>query len=103
MKISSILTPNWRASLNASRIDGLYRPRSSEMIVWRDTLTRSDSSCWVQPFWLRNSSSLFTITSPNIKFTLHSMAYSLANVKHALHLYSDLRPELLPAAGCDSL
>ena len=31
-----MLVPKYRAILNASSIDGLYRPFSSEIMVWRE-------------------------------------------------------------------
>ena len=59
IKISSIRLSNVSAILWASRMDGLYFPLSSEMMVWRDTPSRSASACWVIPRVRRSSSILF--------------------------------------------
>ena len=97
-----MLVPKYRAILNASSIDGLYRPFSSEIMVWRDTSSASASSSWLSPRPRRSSSSLF--------FTVH-----LQKEKLALHLqisipsrycqvcFTSSRKKQPARAGCLSL
>ena len=73
MKMSSIRSPKSRAMLCASRIDGLYFPFSSEMIVWRETPSSDANCCYVMPRAFLLSSMWFFIAS--LRFPKSSSLY----------------------------
>ena len=80
------------AILYASRIDGLYRPFSRELIVCRETpISLASSSCRI-PLILRISSILFFISSPTsirckVSFTSEVYFQRPLFVKQALHFW----------------
>jgi hypothetical protein len=88
MNTYSKLNPKYRAILNASRIEGFYRPFSSEPIVWRETSSAAASSSWRIPRALRISSSLFfkgTAPKWKVRFTFLRIPQSGKNVKSTFH------------------
>ena len=65
-----MLCPKYRDILKASRIEGLYRPFSRELMVWRETSSRAASSSWVIPSAFHSSSSRFFTGIPPLESLL---------------------------------
>src|SRR6056297_1626934 len=89
MNISSILLPKYLAILKANKIDGLYLPFSSELMVCLETSKISANCDWLKFFSFLISSSLFFIillTSICKAYFTNTLVQTSAFVKLALQV-----------------